>query len=88
MRRRRALMAEANAAKRMTLSDRAVGEAEFQGLLATHPDDGMIYLKRGEACNRLGARDLAAADYRRAEGLLALEDWKVRACQALTRVGG
>ncbi len=84
----RDLMEEADAAKRMTLSDRAAGEAEFQRLLTAHPNDGMIYFKRGEAYEELGARDLAATDYRRAEGLFPLDEWKVRACQALTRVGG
>jgi Flp pilus assembly protein TadD len=80
-------MEEADAAKRMKLTDRAVGEAEFQRLLSAHPNDGMIYFKRGEAYEGLGVRDHAAADYRRAEELFPLEEWKDRARQALTRVG-
>ena len=82
----RELMAEADDAKRRMLSDRAAGEREFRHLLAAHPNDGMVYFKRGEAYEALGARDLAAADYRRAEELFPLEDWKARARQALARV--
>jgi tetratricopeptide (TPR) repeat protein len=77
---------EADAAMRMTLTNRVAGENEFQRLLKTHPNDGMIYFKRGEAYEALGKRGLAAADYRKAEGLLPLEEWKARARQALARV--
>jgi tetratricopeptide (TPR) repeat protein len=87
MSRWRELMAEANAAKHTALNDRAAGEAEFQRLLVAYPNDGMIYFKRGEAYEELGARDLAIADYRRAEWLFPLEEWKARARQALARVG-
>jgi hypothetical protein len=79
-------MADADAAKRAMVRDRAAGEREFDRLLAAHPRDGMIYFKRGEAFEELGEAERAAADYRRAEELFPMEDWKTRARQRASRL--
>jgi hypothetical protein len=82
----RELMAEAEAARRAMLRNRAAGEREFDRLLAAHPKGGMIYFKRGEAFEALGEAERAAADYRRAEGLFPIADWKSRARESASRL--
>ena len=81
----REMMAEAEAAKKTMLHDRATGEREFDRLLAAYPKDGMIYFKRGEAFEASGERARAAADYRRAEELFPMVSWKTRAHDAVAR---
>jgi len=82
----RELMADAEAAKRSMLRDRTAGEREFDRLLAAHPKDGMVYFKRGEAFEALGEPGRAAADYRQAEGLFPVADWKSRARESASRL--
>jgi len=84
----RELMQAADKAKVRMIGDRANGEKEFGGLLATHPDDGMLYFKRGEAYEALGENKLAAGDFRRAMALFPKADWKARAKEAIDRLGG
>jgi tetratricopeptide (TPR) repeat protein len=82
----RELMAEAEAARQALLRDRAAGEREFDRLLAAHPKDGMIYFKRGEAFEALGEVERAVDDYRRAETLFPMADWKTRARESASRL--
>ena len=82
----RAIMNAADAAKYILLSDRSMGEQDFADLLAEHPDDGMIFFKRGEAYEIMGENELAANDFRRAEALFPMPQWKERARHALNRV--
>jgi len=77
---------EAGAARRLMLCDRVAGEDEFQRLLKANPDEATIYRKRGEAYEALGQGNLAAADYRKAEELLALAGSEDGAREASARV--
>jgi tetratricopeptide (TPR) repeat protein len=80
------IMQAADAAKIKMVSDRQAGEADFDILLAQHPQDGMIYFKRGEAYEVLGLYDRAAADFRYALVRFPRADWQARATEALARV--
>lgn len=82
----RSVMQAADTAKLAMISDRSAGELEFSALIASNPNDGMIYFKRGEASEALGENALAAADYRRAMAMFPMPEWKARAKAALERV--
>lgn len=84
----RAIMKAADEAKIRMVSDRMVGEEHFESLLAQNPQDGMIYFKRGEACEAIGEAKLAAFDFQRAMALFPRPEWKARAKEALDRVKG
>lgn len=82
----RGIMGEADAAKIGMISDRVRGEKAFEAILRLHPNDGMVYFKRGEAYEALGDNALAAADFQRAIALFPMDTWKIRAKGALKRV--
>lgn len=82
----RDIMANGEAAKRLLLRNRAEGEAWFEELFQEHPQDGMLFFKRGEAYGKLGELDRAFADLYQAEQLLPLPQWKVRAQSARMRL--
>ena len=50
----KAIMNAAESAKQALIVNRSSGERQFQKLLAHHPGDGMVYLKRGEAYEVIG----------------------------------
>jgi tetratricopeptide (TPR) repeat protein len=82
----RDLMAEAEAARQTMMRDRAAGEAKFDRLIEAHPNDGMLYFKRGEGYEALREGELAVSDYHRAESLFPMVEWQARARQAAKRL--
>lgn len=83
----REIMDRADRAKRALVDDKAAGENLFEELLRQYPGDGMVYFKRGEAYEALGEVKLARADYQRAMASFPKDDWKMRAKQAVSRLG-
>ena len=82
----RLIMEEANSAKVVMVSNIIEGEKLFDKLLSQHPNDGMIYFKRGEAYEALGNNDMAAKDYQIAIALFPMPEWKSRGKAAYERV--
>jgi tetratricopeptide (TPR) repeat protein len=80
------LLYQADAARRLTLSDREAGERAFHELLCAMPDASVVFYKRGEAYEALGEIALAAADYHQAASLPDADLWVVRAADALERL--
>jgi hypothetical protein len=78
----------AEAAKVALWADRARGEKLFAELMAAHPNDGMVYLKRAEAYERSGDAAAAAVDFARAEVLLPFPGRKAKARSGLRRTRG
>ena len=68
------------------LRDRAEGAQEFARLFEKYPDDGMLFLERGEAFECLGLLDEAETDYHQAEAHLTSPHWKQVAALAGRRV--
>lgn len=66
--------------------NRTAGAEEFDRLLARYPNDGMLFLERGEAAEHLNLLDEAEADYRRVEAHLTSPHWKDVARLAQRRV--
>jgi hypothetical protein len=56
--------------------DHATGVQAFDRLLTRHPDDGMVFLERGEAAEHLRLLDQAEADHEQAEAHLTSPHWK------------
>src|SRR5437763_12557736 len=73
-------------AKNVMLADRSKGEQIFSVLLRKYPQDGMLLFKRGEAYEHLEEYTLAATDFSQAAQFFPMQEWKIRANQALTRV--
>jgi tetratricopeptide (TPR) repeat protein len=88
MRNWRDIMNDADAAKKLMISDRKAGEGEFLRLNEEYPSDGMIYFKRGEAFEVIGEYSTALGDFEKAEILLPMQEWKLRARAAIERVKG
>jgi len=84
----RQIMSEAEKCRRIMGTDRSKGKACFDGLLSRYGEDGMIYFKRAEGYEELGEHDLSYADYTRAETLFPMPEWRQRAREGSTRVGG
>jgi hypothetical protein len=82
----RDVMVASDAAGRLLLRDRELGEAEFDRLLAQYPHDGMLFLKRGEARAAAGDPEAAINDLVTAEHLLPMFRWKERARAARARL--
>ena len=82
----RRIWVEAIKANQRMVIERFDGTAEFERLLAKHPNDGMLFLERGEAFEYLKLLDEAEADYTQAEGCLTSPHWKEVARVALRRV--
>lgn len=81
----RNIMDAAEAAKAVMVSDRGAGEKKFDLLLREHPQDGMIYFKRGLAYEALKQNSLATRDFERAFELFPMPEWKAHATYALER---
>lgn len=79
------VMRAAEMAKAALRADRTRGEELFAKLMAAHPNDGMVYLKRAEAYERFGDRAAAAPDFARAEELLPFPGRKAEARAGLHR---
>ena len=72
---------------RQTLtSDRVQGEQAFVQLLTLFPDDGMVFLQRGNAYATIGEFKLAKMDFEAAERLFPLERWRLVAREAAARI--
>lgn len=82
----KAIMQEAENAKKRMLVDVPDGEMMFGRLLAQFSDDGMVYFKRGQAYESLGRNRAAASDYENACRLLKMPVWKGYAESGLARV--
>jgi hypothetical protein len=78
----RDIVLQADHAKRTLSVDRTEGEKEFEQLLEQYPQDGMVYLRRGEARLEVGDVRGANSDLLRAEELLPRPKWKQRARDA------
>jgi hypothetical protein len=78
-------MYEAEDCRKKMLADRPSGEQAFSALLARVGEDGMVYFKRAEAYEALGESVLSHADFKRAETLLLMPEWKKRAREGMTR---
>jgi hypothetical protein len=78
----RDIMQQADSAKRTLRVSRAEGENEFRRLLERYPEDGMLYLRRGEGRMEVGDFSGAESDLLRAEELLPRAEWKQRAREA------
>ena len=80
------IMAEAEEA-RLVLEgyDRREGERRFSDLLREHPDDGMIFFKRGEAYQTIGMPEKAITDYRKAESAFPMQEWRQLAARGIDR---
>ncbi|MDO8671802.1 MAG: hypothetical protein Q7O66_10295 [Dehalococcoidia bacterium] len=81
----RAIMDLAEAAKQELVSDKAQGRKAFERLLCDFPRDGMVYFKRGEAFEVVGEYGLAMADFRMAESLFPMPNWKASARDGFLR---
>ena len=66
----RRIWVEAIQANQRMVIERFEGAAQFERLLAKHPNDGMLFLERGEAFEHLRLLDEAEADYTQAEACL------------------
>lgn len=73
------IMRKAEACKRTLIVDRVAGEECFSALLAAHPGDGMVYLKRGEALEFHKDFPLALKDFELAVALLWDGSWQDQA---------
>jgi len=79
------MLAEADGARDVMLVDRRRGEQLFRVLLESHPDQPMLYLKRGEAYRAIGRRKLAHEDFVKAFELFPDGAWRQRARIAAMR---
>lgn len=79
-------MKEFEGAKSVFVRDRAEGKRMFTELVKRFPNDGMLYFKRGEAYEQVGEPELALQDFRMAESLFPLKDWKERARRKLNNL--
>ncbi len=79
------IKAEAERCRNLTLRDRMAGEQAFGQLIKAHPDDGMVYLMRGEAYEALEEYQLASGDYRKARVLLPWLRWQQQAQLGIER---
>jgi tetratricopeptide (TPR) repeat protein len=78
---------EMSADTRQTLiSDRVQGEQAFAQLLTLFPDDGMVFLQRGNAYATIGEFKLAKMDFEAAERLFPMERWRLVAREAAARI--
>jgi hypothetical protein len=75
----------AESAKSIFVTNQVLGERLFMELLARHPQDGMVYMKRAEAYEAVGNRKAAAADFARAESLVPYPGRKAQARAGLLR---
>ncbi len=75
----------ADEARLLMMRDREVGERAFLDLVSGYPDDGMPYLKRGEALEYLGDYASAIRDYDRAAALFSRPAWRLQARKARAR---
>lgn len=80
------IMRLAEVAKTELVRDRATGEKAFDSLLKRYPGDGMVFFKRGEAYEEIGAKTFAVQDFGRAIALFPMPVWKERAREAYERV--
>lgn len=81
----RSIMYEAEECRKKMQADRPSGEQAFSALLAKVGEDGMVYFKRAEAYEALGESVLSHADFKKAEGLLLMPEWKERARAGMDR---
>ena len=79
----RAIILEAEQAKKDMIVKPKAGERKFKRLLGQHGADGMIYFKRAEAWQALGETDKALGDYGKAEALFPMDAWKARAREGI-----
>lgn len=77
---------KAEEAKRLFLQDRKAGEQEFTTLLKSHPKDGMIHLKFGEAYEAIHEFALASKHFHLAETYLPKPEYKEKARNGCARV--
>lgn len=81
-----ALRGSGNAAQ-LLMRDRKAGEAQFASLLRAHPSDGMVYMNRAQAYEKLGELQRAALDFARAEVLVPYSGRKAAAREGIRRCG-
>ncbi|MGE5362303.1 MAG: response regulator [Bacteroidales bacterium] len=78
------LLADADGARDVMLVDLDRGLALFADLFTRHPDDGLLYYKRGEGYRAAGKRKLAHHDFT-AAAKFAEGEWRKRAQLAAMR---
>lgn len=83
----RLVMRQAEMAKATLRKDRSQGERLFADLIRANPNDGMVYLKRAEAYEQVGAMSTAHEDFLRAEQLLPFPGRKAEARAGAQRTG-
>jgi CheY-like chemotaxis protein len=79
------MLAEADGARGVMLVDRQRGEQLFRVLLESHPDQPLLYFKRGEAYRAMGRRKLAHEDFVKAFEFFPDGPWRQRAKIAAMR---
>jgi tetratricopeptide (TPR) repeat protein len=80
------IMAQAEEAKLVLGGyDADDGDRRFSELLRDHPDDGMIFFKRGEAYETIGQPEKAIKDFQVAESIFPMREWKHLASQGIDR---
>lgn len=65
--------------------DSREGERLFSELLRSHPEDGMVFFKRGEAYETVGQPEKALKDFQVAETTFPMREWKQLASQGIQR---
>ena len=79
------MLAEADGARGVMLVDRQRGEQLFRVLFERHPDEPLLYFKRGEAYRATGRRKLAHENFAKAFDLFPPGVWRERARIAAMR---
>lgn len=79
------IMAEAEAASLDLSYNQSEGERRFKELLEQYLDDGMVYFNRGRGYEAMGRPEKALEDYRRAESLFPMRQWKKLAGRGVER---
>ena len=82
----REICRQADEAKHLFSHDRQAGKERFLHLLQKYPNDGMVYLRRGECYESIGSYALALEDYRHAYQAFPLQQYKNQALQAVLNI--
>jgi hypothetical protein len=80
------IMAMAEDAGNILITDRAQGEQAFERLLMRFPRDGMVFFQRAKAFEAIGEFKLAKADYEVAERLFPMEQYQASARAGSSRM--